>query len=67
MDTNGHLPDKIDCQTESAMYFEEGLENSSDVAARFEESVDTVPLSEDSSLEKWDCENIVVSDLKVYL
>lgn len=64
MDTNGHLPDKVDHQTESTMYFEESLENCSDVATRFEESVDTVPLSEGSSIEKWDCENVVASDLK---
>lgn len=71
VDTNGYLPNKIDCQTESTMYFEKGLENSSDMAARFEESVDTLPegitVSEGSSIEKWDCENIVVSDLKVCL
>ncbi|KAG5325340.1 ZN384 protein, partial [Pseudoatta argentina] len=56
---NGHLPGKVDCQTQSTVYFEEDLETCDDTPARFDESIDIVPLSDDSSItEKWDCENV---------
>ncbi|XP_018339181.1 PREDICTED: uncharacterized protein LOC108746710, partial [Trachymyrmex septentrionalis] len=58
---NGHLPGKVDCQTRSTVYFEEDLETCDDIPARFEESIDIVPLSDDSSItEKWDCENVEI-------
>lgn len=67
MNTNGHSPDKVDGQAESTMYFEESLETCGDIATSFEESINTVPLSEVSSIaEKWDCETIEVSALKVH-
>ncbi|KAG5312566.1 ZN384 protein, partial [Acromyrmex insinuator] len=57
---NGHLSGKVDCQTQS-VYFEEDLETCDDTPARFDESIDIVPLSDDSSItEKWDCENVEV-------
>lgn len=66
MNTNRHLSDKADHQTESTMYFEESLESCSDMAVRFEESIDTVPLSEGLPIaKKWDFENIKTSPLKV--
>ncbi|KAG5344466.1 ZN384 protein, partial [Acromyrmex heyeri] len=56
---NGHLPGKVDCQTQSTVYFEEDLETCDDTPATFDESIDIVPLSDDSSItEKWDCENV---------
>ncbi|KYM79393.1 hypothetical protein ALC53_10188 [Atta colombica] len=59
---NGHLPGKISCQTQSTVYFEEDLETCDDTPARFEESIDIVPLSDDSLIiEKWNCENVEAS------
>ncbi|KYQ59991.1 hypothetical protein ALC60_00962 [Trachymyrmex zeteki] len=60
--TNGHLLGKVDCQTQSTVYFEEDLETCDGTPARFEEPIDIDPLSEDSSItEKWDCENVEAS------
>jgi len=39
------------------MYFEESLEPCGDMATRFEESIESVTLSESSSIAEWDCEN----------
>lgn len=48
------------------MYFEESLESSGEMTARFEKSIDTVPLSENSSIAKqWDSESVETSALKV--
>ncbi|KYN12708.1 PREDICTED: uncharacterized protein LOC108767172 [Trachymyrmex cornetzi] len=59
---NGHLPDRVDCQTQSTVYFEENLETCDDTPTRFVESIYSVPLSDDSSItEKWDCENVEAS------
>lgn len=68
MSTNGHLLGKVDCQTQSTVYFEEDLETCDGTPARFEEPIDIDPLSEDSSItEKWDCENVEASVSKVHI
>ncbi|XP_077279500.1 uncharacterized protein LOC143906959 [Temnothorax americanus] len=65
MNTNGRLTDKATRQTESTTDFEKGLESCDDVATRFDASIRTVPLSENSSIaEKWDSENVRASVLK---
>jgi len=65
---NGHLPGKVGCQTQSTVYFEEDLETCDDTPARFEESIDIVPLSDDSSIiEKWNCENVEAPISKVHI
>ncbi|XP_011695335.1 PREDICTED: uncharacterized protein LOC105454433 isoform X2 [Wasmannia auropunctata] len=64
--TNGHSPGEVDCQrTEATLDFEESLETCVDTAARFEESIVGIPLTEDSSItEKWDGENVEAPILK---
>jgi len=48
------------------MYFEESIETCGDMATRFEESIESVTLSESSSIPEWDCEN-EESAWKVYI
>ncbi|KYN05189.1 PREDICTED: uncharacterized protein LOC108771920 [Cyphomyrmex costatus] len=57
--TNGHLSDKVDCQTQPSVYFEENLETCNDTPTRFEESINMGPLSDESSItKKLDCESV---------
>ncbi|XP_012540395.1 uncharacterized protein LOC105838973 [Monomorium pharaonis] len=57
VNTNGYSLDEVVDQTKSTMYFVQSLEGCDMV--KFEESMDTVPLTEDSSIiEKWVCENV---------
>ncbi|KAL6424045.1 hypothetical protein ACFW04_009741 [Cataglyphis niger] len=58
VDTNGYLPDKIECKIDSPMYFEENLEIHDNTAIDYKESIVSVPLTESLMDEKWDCETI---------
>lgn len=61
VDTNGYLPDKIECKTNAPMYFEENLETRDNAAVDYKESIVSVPLTESLLEEKWDCETIAES------
>lgn len=67
MDTNGYLPDKIECRVGSPMYFEENLELHDNTAVDYKESIVSVPLTESLMDEKWDCETIAEPSWRVHI
>ncbi|XP_014471716.1 PREDICTED: glutamic acid-rich protein-like [Dinoponera quadriceps] len=60
-----HLFGETDCQeTDTTMYFNHDLENCNKINIKYEESGTSIPLTESSIVDKWDCEDIDISSLK---
>lgn len=63
-----HLFDETNCQeTNAAMYFNHGLEDCNQIDIEYEEPNTSISLPENSIIDKWDCEDVDVPSLKVYI
>lgn len=66
VNTNGYLSDKFESK-DVTMYFEENLETCDKTTIDYKESIVSVPLTESLIDEKWNCETIAESSLRVYI